>query len=185
MNSFSDDEENVDHRYSDNYQTNNFIDNYFNDQSSGFDDCFLSKDALDDFLSPSQETWKDFLSEKNEAFITMDGSKAKQWELAKKEIKHIRRRINDLVPEENRINDSVQMKDLVKLYLGPESKIGIFLQEELDLDKETYRKWSPYPYYSLPLYIVFIICCIYTCYSLNGIWTDSRIVSWASLFFSL
>ena len=74
----------------DEFQTNSFLQDDFDPRNNDLDDCHLSKDALDEFLAPSQETWKDFLPTTNEAVITIDGSNMKQWDLAKKEIEHVR-----------------------------------------------------------------------------------------------
>lgn len=69
-----------------------FLENEFRTQND-LSNCYLSEDALEHFLTPSQEKWKDFLPDENEAVVTMDSTKDKQWELAKKEIKHIWSRI--------------------------------------------------------------------------------------------
>ena len=65
------------------FQSNNFLENDFENSYNELNDCYLSSDALDIFLAPLIETWKDFLSN-NDAVITVDSSRMKQWELGKK-----------------------------------------------------------------------------------------------------
>ena len=112
-----------------------FLDNGFSEQSE-LVDCYLSEEALRVFLTPPQETWRDFLPDKNEAVITMDSSKDLQWKLAKEEVKHIRKRMMDLLSIEN--FKEVQLKDIMMFCIGPQSKIGLFLQAELGLDELEY-----------------------------------------------
>ena len=126
----------------DDFQTNTFLDDDYNPCNvDNMDDFFLSQDALNEFLAPSQETWRDFLPTNNEAIITIDDSRSKQWELAKKEIEHIRRRLLELIPvvgNNNSSNNAIKMKDIALFYLGPDSKAGQFLREQLGLSKESY-----------------------------------------------
>ena len=112
-----------------------FLDNGFSEQSE-LVDCYLSEEALCVFLTPPQETWRDFLPDKNEAVITMDSSKDLQWKLAKEEVKHICKRMMDLLSIEN--FKEVQLKDIMMFCIGPQSKIGLFLQAELGLDELEY-----------------------------------------------
>lgn len=54
-----------------------------------FTDYMISEDDLPSLLALPTETWKDLDNESNAVTITMDSAKDYQWELTKKEIKHI------------------------------------------------------------------------------------------------
>ena len=116
-----------------------FLDKNLHSEYYNLDDCFLSEDAFESFLAPPQETWRDFPSGENEAKITLDSAKELQWKLAKDEISHIRNRMTALCSSKD--PSSITLEDIMKLIIGPESKIGRFLQEELDLDEVTYLKF--------------------------------------------
>lgn len=115
-----------------------FLDDSFIEQNE-LADCYLTDEALVEFLTPPQESWRDFLPEKNEAVITMNHSKEVQWKLAKEEIEHVRKRVMELVgaDEFKDVNEST----LVLFCLGPETKMGIFLREELELSAIEYMEF--------------------------------------------
>ena len=106
-------------------------------------DCYLSEQELQSFLAPPQETWRDYLPHENEALITMDSSKDIQWKLAKDEINHVRRQVQHLLSIDEYKN--VNMEEIIMFTLGPDSKAGLYLQAELELDKKhTYNSWAHY-----------------------------------------
>lgn len=115
------------------------LDEFMHDASSEPDDCFLSEDALKQVSIPPQEKWTDFLSSENPAIITLDDSKVYQWDLAKKEIVHIREAtMNNLG---GIAFDDVDHKMLLMQQLGPSSKIATYLQDNLGLSKKEYMQF--------------------------------------------
>ena len=104
-----------------------------------FADCVLSDDALSDFLTPPQETWKDFLPKNHEAIITMNRSKDVQWKLGQAEIAHVRKRIMHLLSIES--FEDVNAEDLFGLCFGPKNEIGKLLCEELEISEEKYLRF--------------------------------------------
>jgi hypothetical protein len=103
------------------------------------DDCYLSNEELQSFLAPSSEKWNDVSSRSFPTLFTIDQSKVTQWELAKKEICHVRDSVRGLLGMAPA--GEVSMDDIVMYTLGPSSSIGSFLQLELDIDEETYLRF--------------------------------------------
>ena len=120
------------------FDPEDYLDHTFYDQNE-FSDCYLSEDALVDFLTPPQESWRDFLPEKNEAIITMNSSKDVQWKIAKKEIKHVRNRVLHLLGVDK--FENMNASTMLLYFLGPQSKAGLFLQDELGLTPEEFLKF--------------------------------------------
>ncbi len=113
-----------------------FVEDHFNDYEIDFlendflsqnelSDCYLSAEALDIFLAPPQERWRDYLPAEHEAVITMDSAKDVQWSLSKAEIKHVRSRLMHLLGNEN--FEDASMKDITLFCIGPDSETGKFL----------------------------------------------------------
>lgn len=104
------------------------------------DDCNLSPEELDQFLTPpSIDKWENFLPIDNPAIITMDASKAKQWKIAKNEIIHVRNQLKAIIGEDE--DKEPNKKDILLYILGPGSDVGMFLKNELDLSDEEYLKF--------------------------------------------
>ena len=120
-------------RLFDNYSTD-FLDEDFLLQNE-LADCYLSEEALEEFLAPPQDNWRDFMPTENPAIITLDSSKQIQWDLAKAEIMHLRMRMAQLLGESE---EDVVLPHIVEFFIGADSKIGKFLQDELELDKQKY-----------------------------------------------
>lgn len=104
-----------------------------------FHDCTLDDADLKKFLSPSLEQWKDLSSKDNATYVTIDQSKKKQWQLTKQEIRHVRERVMKMLNIQN--FDDVHTRDIVSHILGPESDVGLYLQDELVLTKVEYLKF--------------------------------------------
>jgi hypothetical protein len=68
--------------------------------------------------------------------ITMDSSKDIQWEMAKDEIEHVKNRMKVLLS----MND-ISIQDISMYFMGPQSKFGLFMQQDLDLDQVMYLKF--------------------------------------------
>ena len=103
------------------------------------DDCNLSPEELDQFLTPpSLDKWEDFLPVNNPAFITMNASKAKQWKIAKNEIIHAQNQLKAIIGEDKK---EPNKKDILLYILGPGSDVGMLLKNELDLSNEDYLKF--------------------------------------------
>ena len=104
-----------------------------------FSDCTLDGTDLEQFLTfPAVDKWTDFLPEQNTTHITMDESKRKQWDMAKDEINHIKKRWNELLNSEQNeegAGDGVSSNDIILYLLGPDSKLGVFLRHELGISK--------------------------------------------------
>ena len=98
--------------------------------------CNLSPEELDEFLNPpSVDKWEDYLSTDNPTFVTINSSKAKQWNIAKSEIAHVRNRLKELISENDELPNR---KEILFFLLGPESDVGMFLKKELELTNEDY-----------------------------------------------
>ena len=108
-------------------------------QEDNLSDCYLSADELSQFLAPSSETWKDFLPGENEAVITMDSARDIQWRMAKEEIQHVKQTLKGLLSVEN--VEELNLRSICLFIIGPNSKVGSFLQEELDLDRKSYLEF--------------------------------------------
>ena len=99
------------------------------------EDCFLSEDLLEQVSTPSQEKWNDLKSSENATLVTIDNSKLYQWDLAKKEIMHVREK---LMEDLNLPFEDVNCGAILMHCLGPASKTGAFLQESLHLTAKQY-----------------------------------------------
>ena len=113
-----------------------FEHNFFVQEEDNLTDCYLSADELSQFLAPSSEAWKDFLPSDNEAVITMDSARDIQWRMAKEEIQHVKQTLKVLLSVEN--VEDLNLRSICLFILGPNSKVGSFLREELDLDRKSY-----------------------------------------------
>jgi hypothetical protein len=102
------------------------------------DDCYLSNEELKSFLAPSSEKWNDVSSRSFPTLFTIDQSKITQWDLAKREICHVRDSVKGLIQMDS---GEISLEDIVMYTLGPSSTIGSFLRLELDLNEETYLKF--------------------------------------------
>ena len=102
-------------------------------------DCPLEKDELVELLAPSQETWNEYPSANYPSILSIDSSKLKQWELAKTEFHHVRDSMQTLL----KIEDPKDVTDdaIVMHSIGPDSEVGLFLCNEIEIDKKMYCKF--------------------------------------------
>ncbi len=121
----------------DNYELDFLDESFLSDNELA--DCCLGDDELRTLLAPPQETWRDYLPGDNEAVITIDSAKDKQWTLAKEEITQIRSQMQTLLDVSD--YEDVTMGKIVMFYLGPDSKPGRYMCNELNLSKMTYLKF--------------------------------------------
>ena len=130
-----------------------FIDKYFPDfmneidglRSSNddpFSDCNLNREELAAFLTPPVEKWVDCPPEDEATRIKMDESKQVQWELAIKEIKHVRERLRILIhPELELSTSNLSNQEIILFCIGPESKCGKYLKEQLHMNTKEYLQF--------------------------------------------
>ena len=74
----------------------------------------------------------------------MDETKRKQWDMAKDKINHIKKRWNELMNSEQNddgTGDGISSDDIILYLLGPDSKLGVFLRDELGISKITFLKF--------------------------------------------
>lgn len=90
-------------------------------------------------VTPSTHAWKDLEIDKLPTIFQIDSSKEYQWLLAKEEIFHIKKQLNEIVRQD--ITPTNCTEALLVHYLGPSSKIAEILQLELDLDTEMYLRF--------------------------------------------
>ena len=124
-----------------NCPTDTIIEDYDDDwlHDHEFSDCTLSQSEVEAFLAPSAEKWHDYFATEHPAVITMDSAKTYQWNLAKQEMNHLRKNIcNFLGCMEP---DKVTEEDLLLYFLGPESKSGQFLIDELEISEHEYMQF--------------------------------------------
>ena len=104
-------------------------------------DCTFNQDELEQFLAPPQERWHDYFSTNNPAVITMDSAKTSQWDLARAEVKHVKKMMRMLLGNSSSESNDITPDQIVMFCIGPKSKVGIFLCNELGLDEQTYLKF--------------------------------------------
>ena len=121
-----------------NYEYLDFFDDDFLTQHE-LHDCYLSDEELVQFLTPSQNQWRDFFPDNNEAVITFDSSKIIQWDLGKQEIKHICKQVLHLLSMSD--FDDVKREHIISHCIGPESKFGVLFCSKIGLDRDTYLKF--------------------------------------------
>ena len=125
-------------------------DDYSSSESSGLDedyffidenmaDCLLADDEMQQFTAPPQQAWKDYSSKDFPALVTIDSSKHKQWIIAKKEIMHVRKQLRNLLDIAD--EDEGIVEKMILHLVGPNSKVGLFLKENLVLDDSKYLKF--------------------------------------------
>ncbi len=102
-------------------------------------DYILNEADLPELQAPPTERWADYKHEENPVHITMDSAKDRQWILAKEEIRHVKKRVMDILLKDD--IEQVTDKDLAFLCLGPESGLGSFFKEYLQFDKEMHLKF--------------------------------------------
>ena len=104
-------------------------------------DCHLSDEALQEVFTGGDENpaWHDLLHSDNPPIITMDSSKSLQWQLACREMDHVRKSLRRLLSLEE--GEEVTTDALVMLCLGPTSETGKFLQNEVGLTEEKYLRF--------------------------------------------
>lgn len=114
-----------------------FGDEYLFDevQDDAFFDCYLSNSELDEFLAPSADNWGDVGPTDCKTKITIDESKSIQWDQAKEEMLFIRERLKVLIndPKGKDHDNEVTIEDVILHITGPESPIGLLIQEQLGL----------------------------------------------------
>jgi len=102
-------------------------------------DCFLSSEDMEHFTAPPTESWNDFPSDTNPAVFEIDASKAYQWELAKKEIRHLQKRMKQLFTRGE--DTEVTNNDIMDFCIGPDSGVGEFLRRELEISQQDYLRF--------------------------------------------
>ena len=102
-------------------------------------DCPLGTDELSELLAPSQERWTEFPSTNFPSLLSIDSSKLMQWELAKREHRHIIKNAQTLLNIED--PKDVTHEAIVIHSLGPDSKVGLFLRDSIEIDKTMYCKF--------------------------------------------
>ena len=110
-------------------------DYFFNDDS--WDDCYLTRDERDSFTAPSQQKWKDLHPNDHPAIVTVDSSLEEQWELAKKEIAHVRKQVRAILNINKEDPDAIVGK-VIQHFIGRGSKISRFFEENLSLSGSKY-----------------------------------------------
>ena len=107
-------------------------------------DCHLQGEEREIYLSPSTEKWEDYLPTSGMAKITIDQSKLVQWDRAKEEIRHVRKRLKIMILGEDHELDDLEQVSIPQIaghFVGSNSRIGKTLRKELDLSKEDYLKF--------------------------------------------
>ena len=131
-----------------------YLDEYLFDEvfHDELNDCFLSKEELEEMLTPPTEAWKDVPPTEFRTKITIDSSKSTQWEEAKNGIYFVLQQLKILVREEHEscIDDNdmpfddespLKKEDVIKLIIGPDSAVGKILREHLSMSEEVYLKF--------------------------------------------
>ena len=111
---------------------------FFSDDND-LTDCYLRETELNQFLAPSSEKWKDFLRGEHEAVVTIDSARDIQWKLTKEEIQHVKKTLKTLISVEG--SNDPTLRQIINFILGPNSKIGRFFQDELELDPKSYLEF--------------------------------------------
>ena len=109
-------------------------------QDAEFVDCTLDDNELKEFLTPSTESWKDLTSSEHGSKFTIDSSKKYQWDLAKKEIEHIRNKCEEDIRSNNAQSMSID-EAMIFNFLGRRSAARSFLSEEMELNEEDWLKF--------------------------------------------
>ena len=84
-----------------------------------FDDCYLSLDELKELSTPAIQKWKDQNVKASTVKFTIDSCKLRAWNLAKKEIYHVRNRLLVLLKKSD--NESVSNEEIFNYLFGKES----------------------------------------------------------------
>ena len=104
------------------------------------DNCLLSADDMKLFTTPRTDKWQDFHPKDYPDIVTIDESKDKQWSLAKKEIEHVRKRVREMIDLDDveEMDTDEIVREIALLFVGSQSRIGKFFQENLSLSAEKY-----------------------------------------------
>lgn len=119
---------------------NNFVFNEFLfDETGELLDCFLDEAALSEFLAPPAQKWSDVSSTSVKTKVTVDDAKNEQWDRAKDEIRFVLKNLKNIL---GLTDDSIcEPHEIVMFILGPESRLGLLFQKELNLTSEEYTKF--------------------------------------------
>ena len=104
-----------------------------------FDDCYLSLDELKELSTPATQKWKDQNVKESTVKFTIDSCKLRAWNLAKKEIYHVRNRLLVLLKKSD--NESVSNEEIFNYLFGKESVLAKMLMIELEIDFDTLMKF--------------------------------------------
>jgi len=113
---------------------------YFGTGDNDWADCNLGEEEILSFLTPPDvDLWTDYKSQSNPSLFTIDDAKKQNWDLAKKEINHLKERIGPAynIDTTNLTAENINHK-IVMETLGYKSAIGQFLSKELGLAEKTY-----------------------------------------------
>ena len=113
---------------------------YFGSGDNDWADCNLGEEEILSFLTPPDvDLWTDYKSQSNPSLFTIDDAKKQNWDLAKKEINHLKERIGPAynIDTTNLTAENINHK-IVMETLGYKSAIGQFLSKELGLAEKTY-----------------------------------------------
>ena len=116
------------------------------------DDCLLSPDERNEYLSPPLQKWIDIFCSSQPTSIKLDESKDIQWKIAKEEFCHVRKTVLSLLKVTS--TNGIEEK-LVRYFLGSDSTVGKILQDKLEISKEEYLQF---------LYII----CVQSGHALSG-----------------
>ena len=100
-----------------------------------FDDCYLSPEEWKELSTPAVQKWKDQKVKDSVVKFTIDSCKVRSWNLAKKEIHHVRSRLLELLKKSD--NEGVLNEDIFNYLFGKESDLAAVLMKELEIDFDT------------------------------------------------
>ena len=111
---------------------------YFIDEN--LENFILSNNDIEEFKAPPQHKWKDFVPMDHPAIVTINQSREQQWSFAKEEIKHAREKVRAMIQidEDSDMEPDEIIREIILFFVGSESRIGKFLQEQLLLSKQKY-----------------------------------------------
>ena len=124
----------IDFSFIEQIETSDF---YFPDND--WSDCTLSDEEITMLLTPSLDDWNDIQQSESPSIFKIDDAKKKNWNNAKLEISHLKKRIADILGDEimgkskNEINQAIIFE-----ILGPNKEVARYLCDELELSIEKY-----------------------------------------------
>lgn len=118
-----------------------YLEQYQIEEPHELNNCLLSEEELQELLDGCDDdpAWRDLVQTENPTIILMDSSKEFQWELAQRELDHLRESLRNLMSLDP--NQSITPHAIAMLCLGPDSKTGRFLCDEIGLVPEKYLEF--------------------------------------------